>query len=115
MVLRRRGGYSVRMAGFGAYQSSPVLRQLTARFRRPSTTSAVVVAPAEPFKPRGRPHYADDTPTVVGRTLTSPNGMFRIAELTSFRSVPQVEPRERARDAALMALFTAGRAVSAGD
>jgi hypothetical protein len=60
------------------------------------------------FKPRGRTHYSDETTTVIGRTLTSPNGMFRIGDLSSFRPVPQVEPRERAKDAATVSVFAVG-------
>jgi hypothetical protein len=104
------------MAGFGAYRPR-FARQLTARLRRPSTTSAAAAPAAgdEPlFKPRGRTHYADETTTVVGRTLTSPNGTFRIADLDSFRPVPQIEARERAKDATWMAVFAIGLIAGVG-
>jgi hypothetical protein len=102
------------MAGFGASQYLPAFQQLTARLRRLTTKSAGPAASesqvaddqaAKPFKPRGRTHYSDETTTVVGRTLTSPNGMFRIADLDRVRPVPVVEPRERAKDAAGVSVF----------
>jgi hypothetical protein len=105
------------MAGFGAYRDRPVFQQLTTRLRRVSARPAAgtpAEGPAQPFKPRGRTHYADETTTVIGRTLTSPNGTFRIADLSSFRPVPQVEPRERAKDAAWMSVFAAGLLVTVG-
>src|SRR4051794_34002225 len=108
------------MAGFGAYRDRPVFRQLSIRLRRLSGRPAAGApptpadAPEPPFKPRGRTHYADETTTVIGRTLTSPNGTFRIADLSSFRPVPQVEPRERAKDAVWMSVFTAGLLVVTG-
>jgi hypothetical protein len=104
----------MRMAGFGAYLNRPVFQQLTVRLRRLTALSAGPAAgkPAatadgltRPFKPRGRTHYADETTTVIGRTLTSPNGMFRIADLNRFRPVPLIEPRERAKDAAGVSVF----------
>jgi len=82
------------------------LRRFTSRTVAPA--AATDGRPVGPFTPRGRTHYADATTTVVGRTLTSPNGMFRIAELSGFRPVPLVEPRERAKDATLMTIFVGG-------
>jgi len=111
MVLRRQPRYPMRMAGFGAYQVRPVIQQFTARMRRqrrPAEPSATDGVPVTPFKPRGRTHYRDETTTVVGRTLISPNGMFRIGDLASYRPVPQIEPRERVRDAAGMCAFVVG-------
>jgi hypothetical protein len=126
------------MAGFGAYRFPPVFQQLTARLRRLTTTSARPAAggsaaggsgaggpgaggsaasadpPAKPFKPRGRTHYSDATTTVIGRTLTSPNGTFRIADLDSYRPVPQVEPRERAKDAAGVSVFVVALLAATG-
>jgi uncharacterized membrane protein YcjF (UPF0283 family) len=97
-----------------------VFRQLSIRLRRLSGRPAAGApptpadAPEPPFKPRGRTHYADATTTVIGRTLTSPNGTFRIADLSSFRPIPQVEPRERAKDAVWMSVFTAGLLIITG-
>jgi hypothetical protein len=102
------------MAGFGASQYLPMVQQLTARLRRlipMSTGPAANAAPADddrsakPFKPRGRTHYSDETTTVIGRTLMSPNGMFRLADLDRVRPVPVVEPRERAKDATAVSVF----------
>jgi hypothetical protein len=89
----------------------PVFHQFTARLNRLRGASAAPSAdgpPASPFKPRGRTYYSDETTTVIGRTLISPNGTFRIADLTSFRPVPQIEPRERVRDAAGLSAFAVG-------
>jgi hypothetical protein len=96
------------------------MRQLTARLRRPKSRPATTGTPAggddllSPFKPRGRTHYADETTTVVGRTLTSPNGTFRIADLDSFRPVPQIQARERAKDAVWLAVFAIGLIAGVG-
>jgi hypothetical protein len=101
------------MAGFGASQYLPVFQQLSARLRRlvtmsaaPATSAAPADDAAKPFKPRGRTHYSDETTTVIGRTLMSPNGLFRLADLDRVRPVPVVEPRERARDAAAISIFS---------
>jgi hypothetical protein len=94
------------MPGFAAYRIRSVFQRLTARLRRPVVPATG--EPAKPFRPRGRTHYSDDTTTIIGRTLITPNGMFRIADLASYRPVPQIEPRERARDAAGMSAFVVG-------
>jgi len=100
------------MAGFGAYQIRPVLQQFAAKLRRPTAADGdqnpTDGVPVTPFKPRGRTHYRDETTSVIGRTLISPNGMFRIVDMSSYRPVPQIEPRERVRDAAGMCAFVAG-------
>jgi len=100
------------MAGFGAYQIRPVLQQFAAKLRRPAAAGGAQPStdgvPATPFKPRGRTHYNDETTSVIGRTLISPNGMFRLGDLSSYRPVPQIEPRERLRDAAGMCVFVGG-------
>lgn len=106
------------MAGFGAYQFRPVFQQLSARLRRPRALADAAPSAASeqatPFKPRGRTYYSDETTTVIGRTLVSPHGMFRIADLASFRAVPVIEPRERARDAIRLGVFAAGMLAIAG-
>jgi hypothetical protein len=98
------------MADSGVYRVRAVFQQVTARLRRPARPTAPPAdePPATPFKPRGRTYYRDATTTVIGRTLISPHGTFRIADLTSFRPVPQIEPRERVRDAAGMTAFVVG-------
>jgi hypothetical protein len=98
------------MAGFGAYQVRPVFQQFTARLQRQRRAAAPAAGdrPAMPFRPRGRTYYSDETTTVIGRTLISPNGMFRLADMSSYRPVPQIEPRERARDASGMCAFVIG-------
>jgi uncharacterized protein DUF6232 len=104
------------MADFGVYRARVVFQQFTARLRGPRRPPAPPAddPPTTPFKPRGRTYYRDDTTTVIGRTLISPNGTFRIADLASFRPVPQVEPRERVRDAAGLSAFVAGMLIITG-
>ena len=110
------------MAGFGAYQIRPVFQQFTARLHRQRMPAATTVGeapapaelPATPFRPRGRTHYSDETTTVVGRTLISPNGQFRIVDLASFRPVPQIKPRERVKDATGIVAFGVGLLAVAG-
>lgn len=110
------------MAGFGAYQIRPVFQQFTARLQRHRVPAAptggeppaTADQPATPFRPRGRTYYSDETTTIIGRTLISPNGLFRIVDLAAFRPVPQIKPRERVLDAAGMIAFGAGLLAVAG-
>jgi len=106
------------MSGFGAYLIRPVFQQFTARLHRHKAPAgeppATADQPAAPFRPRGRTYYSDETTTIIGRTLISPNGLFRIVDLASFRPVPQIKPREHVKDAAGMAAFGIGLLAVAG-
>lgn len=105
------------MAGFGAYRVRPVIQRFAVRVRRqrvPAAPPPAADEQATAFRPRGRTYYADETTTVIGRTLISPHGLFRIADLASFHAVPMIEPRERVRDAVRLGVFAAGMLIIAG-